>query len=483
MDGVITFQEAKKAQRKVGDLEKLHTNYKSDTVGAINELEYSLSLLLPSPPPNLSSKSLTMNGTVCLLAQNVPNHSPSNIQSGSSVRGTRTLRPESATVSTFGAGDNGILSILVNGVIKGSKELTKANDTGTFGDLVISKDQDFPIETPGFWQALDARFKPSDDLSLGYHEVQMKHSISGDTNKAAVVIDLNVSPIVSELKIEQDFLSPSYSSGIPHYGSGSKLKVSGKVRNTITYVYENTLADVSGDGLFTKGYNLNDLGILAITGQEISFSDVLTLNRNFVGFGKYTLTGRHPLTTNNSQTSNENILVKIGSGGVNEGLRVSTNQEDFPSQNDITPNFNSSQLIAPHEAKIVGGVLKHDLTNYAFHLPIGPDYSNHNTNQFACFVFYLNASTNANIILTGTGLYEKCWVKLPNVTGWLDTDLLYDGASTDFSDGRPCKVSGTKSNFVVTFGTNSSALSNNKILVRFRMLAGQTITSITVNRG
>jgi hypothetical protein len=483
MDAVISFQEAKKAQRAVGKLNELNTNFKDHTVGAINELEFALSLLLPSPPPNLSTKTLTMNGTNCLLAKDAPNNSGSVITTGMTVRATRSLKPESNTITSFGSGNVGVLSVELNGQERGSKQLGAGSDQGTYQDLVISKDSPFPIETPGFWEALDARYKPSLDLQYGYNEVEMKHSTSGNTNIAGIVIDTEGNPNVSEIEIEEDFLSPSYSSGIVHYGAGSKFRISAKVKNTISYVYENTLIEVLGSGLSTKSYSIASLGGEPVIGREIDFLDIVTLTQNYVGLGSYSVRGRHPLATNHIETTNKNILVKIGTGGVNEGLRVNTLNEEYPFENPIVPSFNSALPLLPHEAKIVGGELKHDKTDYRTYMPVGLDYSNHNQYQYACFVFDLNSSTNANIILTGTGLYEKCWVKLPNVTGWLDTGLPYDGASTDFSDGRPCKVSGTKSNFIVTFGTNSSASSSNKILLRFKMSQDQIIRSIVVNRG
>lgn len=473
----ISMQEAKKAARKVGNLKILKTNAKDNTVNAINELETILGKLIPAGPPTLSSKTLSLSGVNCYLANGVTDNSNGSVPySGALVFATRSAYPESSIVSTF-LGGKGTLSVYVNGVKSGERALDGTDsDVGTFGELIITNNVDYPADKPGFYKAISAKYKAIHQLPLGYNSVQLKHTDGGDTNIAGIVVDeAGNSPSVTAYTSIRT-LVPAYTSGIPHLGLGSVVAVSASVGGIVTNVYSSSVVSVSGNGISSISYTPSQVGMPAVPspGAQAVLSSTLTINQSYVGTTSFTVMGYHPLNGTGS-ASGDPYLIKVGSGGIDETKRVGTSSGDYPNESPTAPSFNSETPVASHEAKIVGGVLKHDVTNYSQSVLSGPDYSGHDTSQYACFVLPLAAKTNANINVSGS--YAKCWVKLPGITGWLDTSVNYPGAGNPTANGDGCKVSGTS----VTFGTNSTANCGNVIALRFKLVSGNSISSISVS--
>ena len=91
-----------------------------------------------------------------------------------------------------------------------------------------------------------------------------------------------------------------------------------------------------------------------------------------------------------------------------------------------------------------------------------------------------------------TGTYDACWVKLPGLSdvgaapnGWWDMSILYTGNGIPGANGSNGCAVGTAMNktsgiFTCTFGQESSSNSDsNYILVRFKMIAGNSITNLS----
>jgi hypothetical protein len=486
MDGIIPLQEAKKVKKMIGSISALTTDAKSDTVAAINELDGRLKLLLPSAPPLLSTKTISLNGAIdCLLSNSVPNNTTSNIPNpASTVKATRSQQPESTTITSFGSGKSGSLSVELNKVQKGVKTLTSNNDSGVYGELVITRNQAFPLSTPGFWEDLDAKYKANANIPYGYNEIQMKHSETGATNVAGFIVDVPSTPAVSNVSISEVTCVPFYSSGIKQYGSGSVFRMISTITGVISHVYGNILATISGTGMSAYNYSLTDLSVSnPVNGTSITVDRQFTLTQTAAGLATFTMTAKHPLASNGSMSTTEKIMVKIGSGGIDESRRVSTTNTDFPNENPTSPSFNSSVAVNPWEAKIVGGVLKHDKTNYSVgYMPVGEDYSSHNTNQYINLVLPLGSVGNgkANCQINVTGSFTNMWIKLPGKTGWLDTQKDYLGTPPR-NDGDASRDSGGVTNPHITFAGLTTADCNYVVVLRLKLTAGQSITSITVS--
>ena len=498
MDGIIALQEAKKVKKLIGKLPELLTDHKENAVVAINELKSTLSLLLPNSPALLSSKTISFIGTSCLLSRSVPDNTTSHIPSaGSTIKSTRSKRPETSVITSFGSGKSGSLSVKLNGLQSGSKTLSAGNDSGTYGDLVITRNQDFPLATPGFWEDLDAKFLASSDLQAGYNEAQMLHSETGSTNLTGIIIDNGIgNPGISNFSLSQISIVTSYSSGVAHYGTNSVLRIQARLSNIITNVYASVLAQINANGGF-GGVSLNAsiLGIgIPANGDLIDLLYDLTLTTQFFSKLVFTVLGYHPLASTASFSSTQNVLAKIntsGIEGISAGRRVYTGNWDETTYDAVSPEnptvalYNSATIPQAHEAKIVAGILAHDVTNYMSGYmpaqPNGADFSSHAANQYCTLVFALNASSSATISVAGN--YEKCWIKLPGITGWLDTMANYGGAGTPSANGASCRTTGgvSKNTFAVTFGGNNTSVCGNTVLLRFKMKATHAISSITIS--
>ena len=91
-----------------------------------------------------------------------------------------------------------------------------------------------------------------------------------------------------------------------------------------------------------------------------------------------------------------------------------------------------------------------------------------------------------------SGSYAGCFVCLPenstwttglsNTNGWADMFDLYAGAGNPNNTDNGCAfgtaMSGGSGTFTCVFGEESSSNGNNKILVRFKLTSGQSITNI-----
>ena len=149
------------------------------------------------------------------------------------------------------------------------------------------------------------------------------------------------------------------------------------------------------------------------------------------------------------------------------------------------------------EAAVSAGVLLHDQTDYSkSFLPVGPNYSVGRTGaQYITVEFARSAVSTFKINVTGT--YAGCWVRLPGVTnnpaispaavgGWLDASKAYDGAGVPGEAGdtlagcaQGALMAGQSGSYTITFGPQTSTNANgNRIQVRIRLNAGQSITSL-----
>jgi hypothetical protein len=152
--------------------------------------------------------------------------------------------------------------------------------------------------------------------------------------------------------------------------------------------------------------------------------------------------------------------------------------------------FNLSSL---NEEVVVGGVLKHDMTNYTSFLPSGPNYSGKSTSQYFQFAFTRSPVLKFGItIACDTSAYSGCWVSQPNNAEWKTALSSTNGWASMFTaqSGTPSNVSpgcalagvmnGSSGTFNCTFGTLSSSGGGGLIVVRFKLNPAKSITSIKI---
>ena len=197
-------------------------------------------------------------------------------------------------------------------------------------------------------------------------------------------------------------------------------------------------------------------------------------------------------TARTNVVDEDNISVSNLGSGAGNAYRVG----DLTGNNPVSNQQDWDPLGTPddHEAIVVGGVLKHDRTDYSIgHRPVGPDLSSRNVDpQYA--EFEIKRSGVSQFTINYTGSCSGCWVTMPNNTawqtslsgtnGWADMFQAYKGSGVPTSAEPGCSSGGLMDNnggsFTCVFGTESSSNDpENSILVRWKLTAGQSITSMS----
>jgi hypothetical protein len=497
---------------------------------AVDQLNTILGLLAPSAPPAFpNANALTVTntaGNTPFLASGVADNSgTSTITAGSAVTRITASGVSSNLFANMGPASSGTISLLMNGTSLGSKTLTGSGDTGNYSGLVLSNQNDFPVSTPGFWKSISTQVTLA-AASLGVNKFQITHSGAGNTGEVYFVRDqLTAVPSITLASVNQSSATLAYSSNIPHYTTGSVLTANASISNLAgqtyyggsdPFVISGTNSIISSDTLTYSGLGLST-PFAANTTAATAFSAV---NVNIDGSNVHNVGRLQGVAKNvngsstTTDLSSNNILVKIGSAGVridelsvtvtglgsspnsNNAIRVNTGSGDTPSA--AYTAWSNTAALPTYEATVVGGVLKHDQTNYSTgYLPVGPNYSTGRSGaQYVTFAFARTALSQFKINVTGS--YNGCWIKLPGVSdngtispnaagGWWNAFQSYDGAGVPGETGDTnagCAsgtvMAGASGTYTVTFGTQSSTnATSNMILVRFRLTAGQQITALS----
>ena len=524
------------------------------TKDSINELNFILGKLVPTPPDTINGLNVQINassGRLC--AGFTPTNNTLLEESGfTPSAGTLYTRTNNGRVTTanivdVGPGDTGLFFVKVNNVSYGSTTLKTGSDNGFHGSyLQIFNDRDASTSTRNtgitsqFYEVFSFRvlnLAANNDPAIpsGFNQIKFIHNSTNqgnvETNKAYWYEDPSTvsAPVISFSAITQPS-SPtlSYSSGIPHYTQASA--------NAFTYVL--TVTNATGDMYSNNTFLTSD-------GQGSAFQNSGSKNyTNFAGgtnppvrnygvgtgvttlitsiprdlhttvtsghFTRYDATtpyGSHnnqrisfstPMnlmgtTARPNQIDEDNISSTVGNG--NNGTRVNAGS----TGNNPTPVYTSwgggsAGSIATYEATVRGGVLRHDQTNYSTgYLPVGPDYSSGRSAEqyYQVQLITPNVST-FNISYTGN--IAGCWVCMPdnstwttslsNTNGWADMFNEYIGSGVPRNADPGCAYGGVMDDnggtFTCTFGTESSSNdTNNRILIRWRLNVGDSITAMS----
>ena len=509
------------------------------TKDSINELNFILGKLVPSAPTTFNGLSLSIQtnaGNRRLCA----GFTPTNNTGGSApVAGTQYARNTDSTVSTatindVGPGDNGTVIGYVNAVGVGTIALDTNVNNGTNGALVISDNKDAANSTRD--SGIDAEFYQVYDVRLlnaaspdGFNKAYINHG-SANTQEVFWYEDPSTvsAPVISYSGVTTPASQTvAYSSGIAHYTESAN--------NTFTYVLtvtnasgdmysSNTFLSSDGQGSafqnsgsksytnFAGGTNPPARNYGVGTGVTCLISSVprnihaTVTSNHFTRYDASTPYGSHnnqriSYSTNlnimgtsatTSQVDEDNILVSSLGTGSGNAIRVNAGATgDTPSP--ISTTFNSSATPAVYEAIVRGGTLRHDQTNYSdgSYMPVGLNLSSGRSGtQYFQMLITRAAVSEFKIVVTGS--YAGCFVCLPenstwttglsNTNGWADMFDAYSGAGNPNNADNGCAfgtvMSGSSGTFTCVFGEESSSNGNNKILVRFKLTSGQSITNI-----
>ena len=507
------------------------------TKDSINELNFILGKLVPSAPTTFNGLSLSLTGTAG-NGRLCAGFTPTNNTGGAAPSaGTQYTRNTDSTITTnyindVGPGDNGTVTGFVNAVGVGTTTLDTNTNNATSGAVQINDNKDAANSTRDsgitaeFYQVYDVRLINAASPD-GYNLAKLTHG-SATTNSVYWYEDPSTvsAPVISFSGVTVPS-SPTvaYSSGIAHYTQASA--------NTFTYVLtvtnasgdmysSNTFLSSDGQGSafqnsgsksytnFAGGTNPPARNYGVGTGVTCLISSVprnihATVSSNhFTRYDASTPYGSHnnqrisystnlnimgtSATTN--QVDEDNILVSSLGTGSGNAIRVNAGATgDTPSP--ISTTFNSSTTPQVYEAIVRGGTLRHDVTNYTSYLPAGLNLSSGRSGtQYFQMLITRGAVSEFKIVVTGS--YAGCFVCLPenstwttglsNTNGWADMFDAYSGAGNPNNADNGCAfgtvMSGGSGTFTCVFGEESSSNGNNKILVRFKLTSGQSITNI-----
>lgn len=514
----------------------------SDAVDSINEV---LGKLIPAQPPRFPNGALSVSnavGSSPLLAVGFNN----NATGGSFVAGSPVTRITDAGVNSnafndVGPGETGKITLNIDGLVVGEVTLTGENDNGTYNGLRIADQKDFPVSTPGFWKSIDVSVQGA-SVPIGLNKMQLAHSAGGQTSEVFFVRDdLTATPAITNVVVTEVARgTPRFSSGIPHYATGGKLRVASSMSNFSGQTYyggNDPLVIASGGAsvITSQAFGYSAIGVstpiaintlvatplqpvdIDVNGNVHGFGWVTAQGKNVNGGGANAieLTGTPPTTQYTPfQINQTKVLVMRGVSGakVDElsipvtGLgslpnaqaatRVKLTAVDDRPAGAVTA-WDSTASLGANDASVVAGVIIHDQTDYSkSFLPAGPNYSiGRSGAQYLTVEFARSSVSTFKINVTGT--YGGCWVRLPGVTdnasispnaigGWLDASKAYDGAGVPGEAGdvaagcaQGAVMNGTSGAYTITFGPQTSTNANgNNIQVRFRLNAGQSITAL-----
>ena len=516
-------------------------NNTDHTKDSINELNFILGKLVPSAPDTVTGLSLSLTGTagVGRLCQGF---TPTNNTSGAltPTAGTQYTRNTDSTITSnyindVGPGDNGTVTGTVNGTSVGSITLDTNINNGTNGALQIADNKDASESTRNtgitsqFYQVYDVRLINAASPD-GFNKAQITHDAAISNNVFWYEDPSTVSAPVISFSAVTPPSSPTlnYSSGVPHYTQASANN----------FTYDVTVTNASGD-MYTQNKLLNSDGQTAGfqnpghkeyddftggtlppaqnfgvgTGAVVNIAQTprdlhLTLtSSHFTRFDAVTPYGSHNnqrlsystninimgTTARTNAIDEDNILISTLGTGSGNATRVNAGSTgDNPTP--VYTSWTASSSVAAYESVVRGAVLRHDQTDYSSgYLPAGPDYSSgRNGTQY--FQIELIRSNVSEFRITYSGAAAGCFVCMPDnsawttslsgTNGWADMFQAYRGAGIPTSAEPGCSSGGLMDNnggtFTCVFGTESSSNdSNNRILIRWKLTSGQSITGMS----
>ena len=519
-----------------------NTDHTKDSINELNFILGKLVPAAPDTLNGLSFSLQGTNGTAYLCQGFTPTNNTGGAAPTAGQGYTRNTDSTitSSYINDVGPGDNGTVVGNINGSSVGSITFDTNVNNGTNGGIQVADNKDASLSTrnsgidAAFYQVYDVRFLNATSPD-GYNKAQITH---GSANSTEVFWYEDPSTVGAPTISFSGVTTPpssshvvAYSSGVPHYTNNAA--------NAFTYVA--TVTNASGDmykysnykvinsdgsttGFSNAGHKyFNNMLIGGVTGTHPPA-------RNYaVGTGATTLISHQPNNIHNTITSNhfatfdvqtpygndnnnrvsystninimgtsattnqvdeDNILITSLGTGSGNAIRVNAGATgDTPTP--VSTTFNSSGTPAVYESIVRGGTLRHDQTNYTSYLPAGPNYSSGRSGtQYFQVLLTRGAVSEFKIIVSGS--YAGCFVCLPenstwttglsNTNGWADMFDAYSGAGNPNNADNGCAfgtvMSGGSGTFTCVFGEESSSNGNNKILVRFKLTSGQSITNI-----
>lgn len=501
-----------------------------DVVDAIKDL-------IPPPPPQLSDMDFSfiggvndLDGSRILVASGagaVPAQTP--ITQFSQAAEIRT------TVLSDFAKESGSLSIIVNGADAGTIVLDREAPLPVTDGRVTQTGRNRYPETLPFHRVISVQGNcPTDE---GIYGIQFQHTETGNTPIRHYVSQPPITPTVDiqNVALVSTGTGYRYSSGIPHYSTGTTFTITGNLSDFSQYVYResNILTAQLKNGSrpllsYAAGLDAGEGNIPLIPSYNhptVAYTVTHTIPpaTAIADSGQMAVTARsttdqatvyHPrsimvLTTTTSNPTGRVVedllpitqLGEIAASGKLYGYRVPYRLGDnailSPTAWDEMQQLTGSQW--DHEAVIAGGRLQWDMTDYANTMPVGPNYNvpGRNQTQYAAFMIERQYVSRMKINIVGT--YEDIFIHLPTdvpntrkysmrkwgpvagppVDGVAYSKLITFDPTTGLNNPMAPARSGS---YVATFGSLSTSHTfRQSVVLIVALTAGQVVTHLSVS--
>lgn len=473
---------------------------------SIAQLNYVLGKLVPPAPPafpgssQLTLSTATTAGRMTNFVQ-TDNSGWANlsIAAGAVVSATRVNTYAAGTITNVGPGDAGTVTAYFNGPAAGSVTLATGSQNGTYGNLIISADQDYnnviSTVTAGFWQSFSAGLSGT-NAPAGWNRASINNDATAtSTNTVIWYYDNSTpgTPTFSNTSISLTSNSSTYSSSIPHYNTGTTFKIKGNVARLSGDTYPSivssgvsTLVSATAGGPFATPasvtYTSAAIAVplsrnLYVSSGSAYFESVVNttsgfgssssgptvnVNNNYaIGTSSAIVVSGAPVilyktgTASLMEETNLTVGTTVGTGSGLVSRIINPGSIDTPVYTANATLFDSrTSILQTYDATIVAALLKYDITNYSLgYLPVGPDLSvGRNAAQYFTFKFVRTSVSKFNIKFSGT--IAGLWVALPGsgidtsstLNGWLTMDTAYSGA------GQPGATTGGNGSNGCTLG-------------------------------
>jgi hypothetical protein len=469
-------------------------------VEATDQINEILAKLAPPKPVNLSTMTLALTGVSPYSAAESGSGTVRTISVVDSVRPAATTPTGTDSITTlFYDGESGNLIAYVDGANAGSKTLSALSDTGTFGSLVITADNDPWAGTAGkqnFWKGLRAQIAPTADLALGVHNYHLTHSSSGSTPDLTFYVD-NPAATMSITGASISAYPPmsKYLSGVPSVQPSAQFGISGFTAVGVVGKFYNS-TKVAAVACNVSGVSTQNLAASVVPAAPVdgSYGDATVANITVVmPASAYSEAINFTLTPFNTKAVAGTTTV------LTSDYRIDTTTEtERVLSGDATnmyPTIDTSagcgatydsqaSLVGVYTGELqkVNGIYRWPANTYTAFVGstgAGPDYSSAAgnaisgqsgnwrwvtikfpavfSNNSAFTLTFIGAlagfSADANQVTANMLLFTK--VVGSSGTGWLNANAAYPGSGTPVNDNDAAMVAGSSSSSIkrITFGT------------------------------
>jgi len=417
---------------------------------AINDINLILGKLAPSPPANLSTRTLSLSGVYSAREQNT-----------GTIRNyvTDDTTPTANVSGIFGDGSDGVLTAYLDTIDIGNVILHSGSNVGIYGALnVIWNDDLYSGQTgkSGFWFALNATITTSISPSNLTHIYKLTHSKTGSVPDLSFWIDNPLTPTISAVS----YTTPSinrYISGVPSLANGQILNVSYIVNNSVGYFYNQTRIATITSSYISSSVNSPQPYIIPNINQQVNFSaQTITVANNVYGpTFTFAITPYNSKNTSGTvSNTNTNIYIDTTS---NETVRTTSYIGEFPTINYGNVYVSTKNIKTEpdyiEELQMVNNRFIWPVSNFSTYSnpTIGPNYSTGmgSNYRWVCFNYgnitekstiqitfntTLNFAADGNNQTTNIKIYAKVDGAIPT-NGWIDCNLAYPGVGNPTNNG------------------------------------------------